>query len=793
MKNLSVLFLLFSWSIVFVTPLASAQELRGKILDTDNNPIEFATVRVMHLSDTTTTITGTVSDHNGAFSIHIGQNTLPILIKISSVGYNTSRIEVNDTKPLTISLSPKVTMLNEAVVTGKVPKHTLIPGGIRTQIEGSVLASRTDLMQVLKALPLVDIKHDKITIISKGSPTVYVNGRKVQSMMELQRIQPHLIEHIEVLTTPDARYEASAESIILIKVRREAGSGLSGILRSDISRHLTSETEIAPYLLADLNYRVNSWDFMGSISYDKELFIKEMTGDLIGRVAPDSWKNKMDIMSIDRSKTIGTTIGINHSGEGTDVGLKYIHEQLLEKENLIDNNLFSTINTDPAVFHYTKSSTKARPYSSHRMSTYLSQRILTWQLLGDLDYYHSDLENDKHTYESIGTHTGGQSYESKSKVQNTAVGGRLQGSGKLFGGSMSIGIEASHTKRTDIYTPDAKLELPSNNSCIKQSNISAFVSYSRLLNSIGMLSVGVRLEHLKSRYYQDDKVVEGLSRSFIDIFPDLSFATRLWGINLQASINSRIQRPQYWQLSSEYHYISKFEYQKGDPNLLPSLIYSAELTLNRNWVTLYLSNKHLRRDILQRTERMPDPSNPGSYKKFATLINIYNVEPYNQMQAMLILSPQIGPWSPNWIIGTIVQSGLQTDDFERKIKLNKPILYVEMKNDLSLPYDINLGLNAKLMAFGDISYVKTARPSISEDLSLTKEWLGGHLVTSLILQNFLNIVEETWTIPSRYTNFTLTNDYKPKMSFSLKYRFNTTKSKYKGKGALDTEIRRMNK
>ena len=793
MKDMRRLIQLALWNILFVIPLAHAQGVRGRVIDTDRTPIEFATIRVMLPSDTTIVITGGVSDGQGEFSIPLTQASFPLLLKVTSIGYEPRSVRVEGPSPIVISMTQRATMLEETTVTAERPTHTLTAGGIRTRVTGTTLASLPDLMMVLKSLPLVDVKRNEISVVNRGTPIVYVNGRKVQSLDELQRIQPHLVENIEVLTTPDARYDATAESVILITVRREAGSGLSGVLRSDVSRYLASGVEITPFVLSDLNYRVNAWDFIGSVSYARDLGIKGISGDLLGRVDSDSWRNKMTSTSIDKSSGIDATLGANYSGKHTDVGLKYIHQRVLDKEDLIENDLYSSINQDPDKFLYTKNLTAVSPYSVHRVNTYLSQKLGSWQFIADMDYYRSLFKGNKNTYEAYDKRTGGQSYDSRNEVYNRAFGGRLQANGTLWGGHLTVGVEGSYTERKDIYKPAKGLGLPDNDSHIKQNNLSAFTNYSHMLPSIGILSAGLRLECVERRYHRDGKYVEDLSRTFVNLFPNFSFATQLLGINLQASFNSRIERPSYWQLSGEYTYISKFEYQKGDPSLLPSLTYSTELTLNHKWMTLYLSNKHLRRNILQRTERMPDPDKPGEYKPFATLINNYNAEPYNQVQAMLILTPKFGPWSPNWIIGGVMQSGLYFDDFEKKIELNKPTLYLELRNDIALPYEIFLGINGKLMAFGHVMSVKAASPSFTQDLILSKEWLGGSLSTAFTVENFLNITEEDWLITSKHTNFRVKNDYKTRVGISVKYRFNTTKSKYKGKGALDAEIGRMKK
>ncbi|MDO4695194.1 outer membrane beta-barrel protein [Porphyromonas sp.] len=788
MKN--IVLLIMSCVVVNAFSTLYAQTIKGIVIDEQNAPLGFATFRVEMLRDSTL-IKGGITDVDGKFSVSLEGIKLPVYIRVTSMGYETYVRKVETEQSMHIKMKPSVTVLNEAVVTAERPKHTVIPGGISTNVSGTMLSGMTDVMQVLKALPLVEVKEDEISVLSRGTPIVYVNGRKVRSNIELQRVQPHLIEKIEVLTNPDAKYDSSTGAVVLITVKREPGSGLSAVLRSDLEYYHLEEKEVNPRFLADLNYRLDEWDFLASMNYMDRRFVKESNGYLLGKVGDEMWRNNINTFHDSNHSNFSLSTGINYSTDRTGFGAKYEIVRVLKDRSILSNDLYSSINDKPEVWYYTLGTTDAHPHISHRPSAYFVRKVGDWNLSVDADYYSLYQRTDKLTLERVGEDGVINKYISEGEEDNKAFGVKVEASGALWSGQLSVGTEVLGTQRLDVYRPDPEMGLPDNDSRIRQSIVSGYATYSKALGVVGVLSAGLRLEHMKSKYFRGGKYVDELSREFTDLFPTFSFSSHFWGMNAQVSFNSRIVRPQYWQLAGEYTFISRFEYQRGEPNLLPSITYNTEVMLNRKWFTLYWSNKYLRRDILQYTERMPEIDKPGQYKPYSTLINIHNAEPYHVMQLMLIFAPKVGCWSPNLIVGGIMQSGLYFEDFDKRVHLNKPMLYTEMKNQFELPWELSLGINASMMAFGNVSSVKANRPSFSQNVSLTKQWLKGKWSLSLSLENFINIVEEDWLMTSRYTNLNINNDYKPKAGLSLRYRFNTTKSKYRGEGALDREIGRM--
>ena len=93
-----------------------------------------------------------------------------------------------------LRMHPLTSQLEEVTITAHRPSHTLVNGGISTTIEGTTLAQLPNIYRMLAQLPMVEVQNEGITVLGRGTPLIYINGRKMTDATELQRLSPHLIE-----------------------------------------------------------------------------------------------------------------------------------------------------------------------------------------------------------------------------------------------------------------------------------------------------------------------------------------------------------------------------------------------------------------------------------------------------------------------------------------------------------------------------------------------------------------------------------------------------------------------
>ena len=198
-----------------------AQEfsISGIVVDSENNPVEFANVVVNDSNGNI--VNGTSTDNSGKFQLrNLPLNTYDLVI--SFIGYNEFRQRII----LTGNLNLKTVVLNESSETLQqvdiiATKPTVMrkPDRLIFNIENTALTEGSTL-GVLKSTPGVIVSEGGINI--KNTPaTVYINNRRVQltpnELIQLLESSPaNSIKSVEVITNPPASYEADSGSVVNI-------------------------------------------------------------------------------------------------------------------------------------------------------------------------------------------------------------------------------------------------------------------------------------------------------------------------------------------------------------------------------------------------------------------------------------------------------------------------------------------------------------------------------------------------------------------------------------------------
>ena len=66
----------------------------------------------------------------------------------------------------------------------------------------------------MKHIPGLQKKNDVYEVFGKGSPIIYVNGRLLRDLSELDQLKSEDIKNVELITSPGARYDASVKAVI---------------------------------------------------------------------------------------------------------------------------------------------------------------------------------------------------------------------------------------------------------------------------------------------------------------------------------------------------------------------------------------------------------------------------------------------------------------------------------------------------------------------------------------------------------------------------------------------------
>lgn len=749
-------------------------QIKGVVSDTDSNPIEFANVAVYSLPDSTL-ITGTTTDHSGSFIID-ADNSDNKLLKVSFIGYETQTITAEPEQK--IFLKSDTTMLGEVVVNGDLPRIRIRDDAVVATVENTVLSKAGTANDVLKRLPAITGDEGDFSIFGKGKAKIYINNRELRDPSELDMIASSDIREVEIVHNPGARYDASIKAIIRIYTVRKVGDGFSFDVRSTslINKHTDFRKQL------NLNYRIKGWDLFTTLKYEKYDYIQNST--LTQTAFVDTLWTQSNILDVDGIANPLTTItGINYEINPYHyVGVKHTmsfsigknEEYILTTSDVFANNIF-----------YDRWVSISSQYNDnkprHRLNVYYNGTF------GNLKVdFNSDIYGGKN-YSKTNITESSEKFDdreinSSNEIENRLFATRLILYYPLLGGQLSAGNEYTNTKRIDIYST-TMASIPSTNTSIKDENKSFFAEYSRS-TSIGEIGAGVRYEDVTSDYYNDGELNEEQSRKYARWFPNFSYSNSLRNVQLQLSYNIKTVRPAYWQLGSNMFYGNRFTLQTGNPFLKPTIINDASLMGSWKFLQLMVSYKQEKDAIIQWAEQHEE--NPA-----IAILSTKNIDKIPSLSAFLTASPKFGIWSPMASVGFIKQ-WLTITSNNQEMKLNDPLIIASLNNSFSLPKGFLVTLDTNYRGKGSTQNVNLKDNQFVVNLGVTKSFLNDKLTVILKGHDIFQGNRNDVIVYSNKLHLSQTSKWDTReLEVTVRYKFNTNGSKYKGTGAGESEFNRF--
>lgn len=229
---------------IFVVSGIQAQQLKvkGSILESNTQqPVPYATVAVKSL-ESQTLISGTTSDENGLFEMVIDSPN--VVFEVSFMGYLP--VSISEFKVLNnqidlgiIFLQEDAEQLDEVVVKGEVSKTVFKLDKRIFNVGSDISSTGVSALEVLNNVPSVNVNIEgEVTLRGSSGVQILINGKPSvladQSGNALGTITADMIESIEVITNPSAKYEASGTTGILnIILKKEEKKGWNGSISAN--------------------------------------------------------------------------------------------------------------------------------------------------------------------------------------------------------------------------------------------------------------------------------------------------------------------------------------------------------------------------------------------------------------------------------------------------------------------------------------------------------------------------------------------------------------------------------
>ena len=748
----------------------------GRIIDTHHRPIDFANVALLNVRDSSF-ITGGVTNENGQFVIPCEMRKA--IVKVSCVGYHTAYHAYDTGKIGAITLKEETMNLQKVVVKATRPKTKLTHEGFQTQVQGTVLSDAGMATDLLKQVPRVRVDKDgNCSVFGKGTPEIYINGRKLTDKTELQTLSSKDVKNVTVVTTPGAQYNATVNSVIRITTVKKKGYGWSGNFQSKYDFAMKNEWQEQ----ANLNYRIGGLDVFGGAMWNSGYFNDKL--GLEEYINGTHQIHQSETGSIkDRQNDLNANFGFNYEiNENHSFGMKYKYGS--------SKDMYSLTHTKYSIFEdgvhqgdvdYLDDESDSKQAPIHETDFYYNGKAGKWSIdLNTTALWRTNNQIQKATETSYDL--GDQVVGSNSHTTGKLLAGKLVVSYPLTDKwNIDFGSEYTHS---DSHTNNQNEggAAASNDSKIKEQNIAAFAEAALTLGDY-YLNAGVRYEHVKSDYYAEGVLNPDMSRKYGNAFPNLSVGYDKGKWHTSLSFSSKTYRPNYFRLSGYTRYTSRHSYESGNPNLRPTDSYHLEWDAQYSWLSFsaeYLYNKNASAYMVKPFQEDAD----------IALMYYENVDKIQNLKFYLGATPVIGPWHMDYTVGLLNQF-FDAKKYGSDYNANRPSLYLDFDNTVILPqnWTIRLEYSYQSRNYSELG-VQNAWSSL--DLSLAKSFLQKRLVVRLETNDLLLGQNESWQHKGAYCHFKRTGiDNTRSFGINITYNFNATKSKYKGTGAGNAEKSRL--
>ena len=531
--------------------LTHAQNLTGKVIDEKNEPLAYANV-ILQTEDSVF-LAGTTTDLEGKFELVLHEKAK--YINFSFVGYTSVVKEIIQNNLGEIQLLPDAQLLGEVVVKGYLPKTQAKGDAMVTTVSGTVLEKAGTAENLLDKIPNVTAQNGAVTVFGRGTPEIYINGRKVRNQQELDQLSSDNIKSVEVVSNPGARYDASVKAVIRIFTKKVAGEGF-GFDNRALVRHYDAYGWSA-YDQLNLNYRKNGFDLSAMLlagSYhngNDQTFVIDTHLD-------KQWRQNMDLTDQKaESKNLETTLTLNYQfNENHSIGARYNYERVPEYL-WIANQFARTYCEDQLYEDLHGVNTMDEPETHHRTNFYYNGKVKNWSIDFNADGLWSDTKNTQVTKENVMEGVNEAEDRNVTTIdtkKNELYATKLVLSHPFVKGNLSFGAEYSHNKRNTTYLNPEGI-ITNDEAMIKEGATSAFVEYAKAFNQL-QVQAGLRYEYVGFDYYNAGKLVDEQSKDYSNLFPSIMLSFPIKDVQVQLGYASDISRPSYHQLRSNTFYVT---------------------------------------------------------------------------------------------------------------------------------------------------------------------------------------------------------------------------------------------
>lgn len=760
-------------AVVAVTSVYG-RDITGKVIGDNGAPLDY--VNVVLYCDSIY-ISGTVTDSSGLFSVSTDAAG-NLTARISFVGYETSEISVPASGDMgIISLAPAASELGEVVVRASRPSTAMKGNALVTNVEGSSLAIAGTANDVLARVPMVVDNGGTLEVFGKGSPEIHINGRKVNDLQELSQLSSQDIKNVSVITNPGASYAADVKSVILIRTKPPKGDGFSGTFRTDngFQHYFRTGNSV------DLKYRTRGLELFANYGWwygnNRDDRTNYMTTKTSSAIYNQTFRTIGRQSYNDMTGKIGFSFMFN---DRHSVGAYYQNSWnrhhltgAIPSEVWQEGVLLDRYNSDV--------DNRSTELPRHSVNLYYNGAVGQFGIDFNADYlwYKSREQSMSDELSEIGDD---RTVSTFSTNRNRMFAEKLVVSHPLWQGQIRFGEEYTDTRTSNLFAADIA-EVSDADNRVDESNIAAFVEFARLFGRFNV-GVGLRYEHVKFDYYEMGERRDAQSKTYDNLFPSLNVATHFGPVRMGLNYSGKTVRPGYGQLDGAISYINRLTFETGNPWLKPTKLQTVEYMAQWRQFFAQVSYTYFRDGVYHITE-------PYGTDGEATIIRTANLDHRHYLQAFVGGQFNVGVWQPRVNAGMMKQwLTLPVDG--KPMKMNSPGFLFQWQNAVHLPLDIWLNIDAQLMTSSWDNNMKLSNNPWHVNAKIYKGFFNNAFSVTFEAKDLFDSSRNNARMYSDAVKIVQKN-FSPGRSvmLTLQYRFNTTRDRYRGTGAGNSEKSRF--
>ena len=560
--------------------------LKGMVVDENNLPLPYANVTLLNPADSTM-VGGGVTNESGRFVI---PNDLgKVIARITYVGYKTAYRLCSRDNIGTIKMQPDSRRLNGVVVAVSAPRLKQEPGKFIYKPSPSEVAG-IDSYELLRYAPLVSVENSTVSILGKGTSTVYINGRKPvmsnASLMEMLRSLPaDKIEKIEIIMSPNSSYKASTTGgIVNIVMKKNPNQGLTGSASVGAIYKTEKITPMASLYLGYSKKKLNASANLGYMYVNLQSCMettynyRDSYTDILNSNNSLSTDHILygDIsLSYDLTKrsTLGTSfdiVGSERNSKSTTISSNYLRGTIdkYSKSYAETENPYRKPQMSIVAYYHLKTDDKGSNLDvSANYSSSVNATMGTMEYASGVDSHELvpySLFQQNTTVDSYG-------YEFKADYSHSFHDGTSLKSGYEFDASHLSNDFVRYDHNGNEYVKNES----SSNLFIYDEKVNAlYITYNRKWSNVISTTLGLRAENTNVKGHQVSSN-EKFNRNYWNLFPQLSLLVDLANGNhsISLDLSRSIVRPFYNNLNPFKIWTSENTYSMGNIHLKP-MIYS---------------------------------------------------------------------------------------------------------------------------------------------------------------------------------------------------------------------------